>query len=91
MLLFSSSDYRQPTFNVLNSEIRFSLTSVSVIFESVEISLLGDQENKGSRLSLSWSPRGELGVGVGAAVGFLGVGVVGCVFVLDMVLVACEL
>ena len=36
--------------------------------------LLGNRENEGSRLSLSWSPRGELGVGVGAAVGFLGVG-----------------
>ena len=64
--------------------------------------LLGNQENEGSHLSLSWSPRGELGVGVGATVGFLGagvgatvgflgVGVVGCVFVLDMVLVTCEL
>ena len=71
--------------------------------------LLGNQENEGSHLSLSWSPMGELGVGVGAAVGFLGV--VGChcgvlggggvllwgswgwwgVFVLDMVLVTCEL
>ena len=49
--------------------------------------LVGNQENEGSRLSLSWSPRGELGVGVDTAVGFLGVGVVGCVFVLDMVLV----
>ena len=41
--------------------------------------LLGNQENEGSCLSLSWSPRGELGVGwgwvgLGAAVGFLGVG-----------------
>ena len=53
--------------------------------------LLGDQENEGSCLSLSWSPRGELGVGVGVAVGFLGVGVVACVSVLDMVLVTCEL
>ena len=53
--------------------------------------LLGNQENEGSRLSLSWSPRGELGVGVGPAVGFLGVGVVGCVFALDMVIVTCEL
>ena len=53
--------------------------------------LLGNQESEGSRLLLSWSPRGELGVGVGAAVGFLGVGVVGCVFVLDMVLVTCDL
>ena len=44
--------------------------------------LLGNQENEGSRLSLSWSPTGELGVGVGATVGFLGVGVVGCVFAL---------
>ena len=26
--------------------------------------LLENQENEGSRLSLSWSPRGELGVGV---------------------------
>ena len=41
--------------------------------------------------SLSWSPGGELGVGVGAAVGFLGVGVMRYVFVLDMVLVTCEL
>ena len=49
--------------------------------------LLGNQESEGGRLSRSWSPRGELGVGVDAAVGFLGVGVVGCVFVLDMVLV----
>ena len=40
--------------------------------------LLGNQENDRSRLPLSWSPRGELGAGVG---------VVGCVFVLDMVLV----
>ena len=53
--------------------------------------LLGNQENEGSCLSLSWSPREELGVGVGAAVGFLGMEVVGCVFVLDMVLVTCEL
>ena len=52
--------------------------------------LLGNQENEGSLLSLSWSPRGELGVG-GATVGFLEVVVVGCVFVLDMVLVTCEL
>ena len=36
--------------------------------------LLGNQESEGSRLLLSWSPRGELGVGVGATVGFLGVG-----------------
>ena len=49
--------------------------------------LLGNQENDRSHLPLSWSPRGELGAGVDAAVGFLGVGVVGCVFVLDMVLV----
>ena len=53
--------------------------------------LLGNQENDRSRLPLSWSPRGELGAGVDAAVGFLGVGVgvgvVGCVLVLDMVLV----
>ena len=48
---------------------------------------LGNQENEGSRLSLSWSLRGELGVGVGATVGFLGVEVVGSVFLLDMVLV----
>ena len=48
---------------------------------------LGNQENDRSRLPLSWSPRGELGAGVDAAVGFLGVGVVGCVFVLGMVLV----
>ena len=34
---------------------------------------------------------GELGSGVGAAVGRLGAGVVGCVFVLDMILVTCEL
>ena len=49
--------------------------------------LLGNQENDRSRLPLSWSPMGELGAGVDAAVGFLGVGVgvVGCVFVLDMV------
>ena len=47
--------------------------------------LLGNQENDRSHLPLSWSPRGELGAGVDAAVGFLGV--VGCVFVLDMVLV----
>ena len=53
--------------------------------------LLGNQENEGSHLSLSWCPRGELGVGVGATVRFLGVGVVGYVFVLDMVLVTCEL
>ena len=53
--------------------------------------LLGNQENEGSCLSLSWSPRGELGVGVGLAVGFLGVGVVRCVFALDMVPVTCEL
>ena len=38
--------------------------------------LLGNQENEGSCLSRSWSPRGELGVGMGAAVGFLGVAVV---------------
>ena len=49
--------------------------------------LLGNQENEGSCLSLSWSPRAELGVRVDAAVGFLGVGLVGCIFVLDMVLV----
>ena len=36
--------------------------------------LLGNQENDRSRLPLSWSPRGELGAGVDAAVGFLGVG-----------------
>ena len=53
--------------------------------------LLGNQENEGTHLSLSWSHRGELGVGVGATVGFLGVGAVGCVFMLDMVLVTCEL
>ena len=53
--------------------------------------LLGNKENEGSRLSLSWSPKGELRIGVGAAVGFLGLGVVGCVFLLDMVLVTCEL
>ena len=52
--------------------------------------LLWNQENEGSRLSLSWPPRGELEVGVGAAVGFLGVGVVG-VFALDIVPVTCEL
>ena len=34
--------------------------------------LLGNQENDRSRLPLSWSPRGELGAGVDAAVGFLG-------------------
>ena len=34
---FPPSDYRQP-FNVLNSEIRFSLMSFLLIFESVEIS-----------------------------------------------------
>ena len=34
--------------------------------------LLGNQENEGSCLSLSWSPRGELGIGVGDAVGVLG-------------------
>ena len=34
--------------------------------------LLGHQKNEGSRLSLSWCPRGGLGVGVGAAVGFWG-------------------
>ena len=52
--------------------------------------LLGNQENEGSRLSLSWSPRGELGAGGDATVGFLGVGVVGCVFVLDMILMTCN-
>ena len=53
--------------------------------------LLGNYENEGSRLSLSQSRRGELGFGMGATVGFLGAGVMRYVFVLDMVLVTCEL
>ena len=51
--------------------------------------LLGNQENDRSRLPLSWSPRGELGAGVMLLWGSWG-GVVGCVFVLDMVLVTCN-
>ena len=46
---------------------------------------------KESRLSLSWCLEGELGAEVGAAVGRLGAGMVGCVFALDVVLVTCEL
>ena len=36
--------------------------------------LLGNQENEGSRLSLSWSPRGELGGWGGCRCGVLGGG-----------------
>ena len=51
----------------------------------------GIRKVKESRLLLSWCPGGELGAGVGAAVGLLGAGVVGYVFAMDMVSVTCEL
>ena len=41
-----------------------------------------------NRLPLSWCPGGELGVGVGVDVGFLGAGVMEYVFALDMVSVS---
>ena len=44
-LLFSSSDYRQP-FIVVNSEIRFSLTSFLLIFESAEVPQQAEWNNQ---------------------------------------------
>ena len=53
--------------------------------------LLGHQKDDGKPSFASWCPGGELGAGVGAAVGLLGARVVGYAFALDIVSVTCKL